>query len=369
MSDRLDVREALRYRVRGDPAFLKPACPALIALALSLAVPRPMRTAAGAQAPADLGAVATEHELATRAAADVLRAGGHAVDAAVAAALVLGVVSPVSSGIGGGGFALVWDAVARRATALDFRETAPRSIDPRSLDVRPVPEASRGVLVGVPGEVAGLAELHRRWGRRAFAEDAAAIRHAEQGFPVGPHLERMLRLHAGAVLASPQLSALFGRAGAVAAQGTVVPRPALARTLRRVASGGERAFYDGPVAADLVRAARSRGSRVEARDLSDYRVVERAPLSVAWEGRTFATMPPPSAGGLLLAQTLATFDRAALRALGHGSAKPADKALVYLFRPDKMSFTWEAEVTTVPEAQALEEMKEVRGVDRCKAEQ
>jgi gamma-glutamyltranspeptidase/glutathione hydrolase len=292
-----------------------------IFVALALAFPRGSHGALGASPGSDLGAVATEHELATRAAADVLRAGGHAADAAVAAALVLGVVSPVSSGIGGGGFALVWDAAARRATALDFRETAPRAIDPRSLDTRPVPDALRGVLVGVPGEVAGFAQLHRRWGRLPLAHDAAAaIRSAEHGFAVGPHLARMLGLHAGAVIASPQLRALFGRTGVVAGQGVVVSRPALARTLRRVASGGERAFYDGPVAGDLVRAARARGSRIQARDLCDYRVVERAPLPIAWEGSTLLTMPPPSAGGVLLAQTLATFDRASLRALGHGSA-------------------------------------------------
>ncbi len=109
---------------------------------------------------------------------DVLRDGGNAVDAAIAAALVLGVVNPTASGIGGGGFALVWDAKAKKASLLDFRETAPQGIVPSSLDQCPVDFAKRGVLVGVPGEVAGLFEMHRRWAKRSFAQDSehAAMR-------------------------------------------------------------------------------------------------------------------------------------------------------------------------------------------------
>src|SRR5262245_12921096 len=123
----------------------------------------------------DQFAVATETGMATRVGIEALRSGANAVDTAIAVAFALGVVQPASSGIGGGGFALVWDAAARKMTALDFRETAPGALDPAILEYRPKPpiETGRGAMIGVPGEVAGLAELHRRFGRRSFAEDVA----------------------------------------------------------------------------------------------------------------------------------------------------------------------------------------------------
>src|SRR5262245_58541422 len=123
----------------------------------------------------DKFAVATENGMATRVGIEMLRSGANAVDTAIAVAFTLGVVQPASSGIGGGGFALVWDAARRKVTALDFRETAPGGLDPAILEYRPKPpiQTGRGAMIGVPGEVAGLAELHRRFGRRSFAEDVA----------------------------------------------------------------------------------------------------------------------------------------------------------------------------------------------------
>jgi gamma-glutamyltranspeptidase/glutathione hydrolase len=115
---------------------------------------------AEAAARASRFAVATEDETTTKAAIGVLRAGGSAMDAAVTAALVAGVSSPSSSGIGGGGFALVWSAKDKKVSSLDFRETAPRALDAAAFEKRPFPPAERGKTVGVPGEVAGLVELH-----------------------------------------------------------------------------------------------------------------------------------------------------------------------------------------------------------------
>ncbi|PKN31322.1 MAG: gamma-glutamyltransferase, partial [Deltaproteobacteria bacterium HGW-Deltaproteobacteria-20] len=276
---------------------------------------------ATAQAPAGRRAVATESGVATLAAMETLRAGGHAVDAAITAALVLGVVNPVSSGLGGGGFALVWDARLGKTVVLDFRETAPAGIDPRALDTRPVADANRGVLIGVPGEGAGLLELHRRWGRRSFASNAAAaIRAAERGFPLGPHMDRTLRTHQAYLSVDGYLSSLFYPNGIAIVGGSSVRSPALAATLRGISSKGARGFYEGAVGASLVAAARRAGSRMTREDLAGYAVIDRPALRFSWEGYEVHTMPPPSAGGILLAQTLLMHDKATLAGLGEGSA-------------------------------------------------
>src|SRR5262249_59162356 len=148
----------------------------------------------------DKFAVATENGAATRVGIEALRSGANAVDTAITVALALGVVQPASSGIGGGGFALVWDAAQRKVTALDFREKAPGALDPAVLEYRPRPavKTGRGAMIGVPGEVAGLAELHRRFGRRSFAEDVApAIALAENGYTASDYLARLaLAYHA-----------------------------------------------------------------------------------------------------------------------------------------------------------------------------
>lgn len=249
-----------------------------------------------------------------------LRQGGHAADAAITAALVLGVVNPTSSGIGGGGFALVWDQKRGKTVVLDFRETAPRGIEPKDLAVRPVADGKRGVLVGVPGEVAGLAELHRRWGRRTFAQDAqAAIRAARQGYRVERHLARALRTYGDALVESEPIAALFFPQGAPLGAGARVRNPKLGRTLDAVARRGPDAFYSGPVAADIASAVQRFGGTLDTQDLSSYSVVERQPLRVSWAGYDVHTMPPPSAGGLLLAQTLLMHEKQAVQRWGQGS--------------------------------------------------
>jgi gamma-glutamyltranspeptidase/glutathione hydrolase len=266
-------------------------------------------------------AVATESDAATRAAMQTLQAGGHAVDAAITAALVLGVVNPTSSGLGGGGFALVWDQKVGKTVVLDFRETAPRGIDPSSLEVRPVPDASRGVMVGVPGEVAGLLEMHRRWGRKTFAWNAgAAIRAADKGFLLEGHMARTLVSHRDWISLEGTLASVFYPNGAPLHLGARVRSPRLAATLRGIGTRGTAAFYAGPVAKDIARAAQRFGGSLSEQDLASYVVVERKPLCFPWEGYEVHTMPPPSAGGLLLAQTLRMHDKPTLRQLGEGSA-------------------------------------------------
>ncbi|MFT3766341.1 MAG: gamma-glutamyltransferase [Minicystis sp.] len=265
-------------------------------------------------------AVASESPTAARIAMEVLERGGSAADAAIAGILACGVTHPVSSGIGGGGFAVVWDAKEKAIHVLDFRETAPIGLKPNDYFKRDrLPDKKRGVMFGVPGEVAGLAEIHHRWGKLAFAEDVRpAAEAAENGFPVSAHLARALKWSEAWVLKSPRY-AFFAPGGAVIGPKETVKNAALAATLRRIGAEGKAAFYAGAIADDIVETARAAGSRITAQELRDYKVMERAPVHTKWEGYDVFTMPPPSAGGLTVLETLHMHKKADLAALGYGS--------------------------------------------------
>ena len=288
--------------------------PALLGLLLAFAPSTPARRAGGRFA------AATEHQLSTTAAMAQMRAGGNAVDAAVAGALVAGVANPSSSGIGGGGFALVWVAGHQRPYLIDFRETAPQQIDAAALERRPLPARARGKLVGVPGELKGLYQLHRRLGRKPWSEVVKpAIRHAKSGFVVGRHLGSMLKSHRARLRADPGLAAVFFPNGRPAAIGSLVTNLTLAATLEQVAAAGPAALYQGAVAADIVDSARAIGSPLRLADLGGYQCVERRPIHVRWDGYDIYTMPPPSAGGMMLAQVLKVFSKRELSNLGFNS--------------------------------------------------
>ncbi len=254
-------------------------------------------------------AIATAHPLASEAGAEVLRAGGNAVDAAVAAALALAVVQGESSGLGGGGFALVWLARERRMVALDFRETAPAAATPGMFLVGGAPDPERslhgGLAVAVPGAVKGYAELARRFGRLPFARLAEpAARIAETGFAVGPaHAEAAAALR-DCLAADPAAAREFlvpGPGGRLRARrpGERLVRAELAATLRLIGRDPE-AFYRGPLAARIAAADRARGGILAASDLAAYRTRERAPLWGSYRGYRIASMPPPSAGGAIV---------------------------------------------------------------------
>jgi gamma-glutamyltranspeptidase/glutathione hydrolase len=259
-------------------------------------------------------AVATESPIASREALAELDAGGNAVDAIVRAALVSGVVSPSSSGLGGGGFALLWRAATHEPIVLDFRETAPASIDAAAFEARPFKPEQRARASGVPGELAGLFELQHSFGKRHWQDVAApAARIAQTGFAVSEHL--------GSILASPLaklaatdagIAAVFFPAGNPISVGKTAKNPKLGRTLAHIAAAGKAPFYDGEIGQDLIAASHAMGGALAASDLHDYRPLRRTPIHVSWEGYDIYTMPLPSAGGLLLGETLGTFSKAEL---------------------------------------------------------
>jgi gamma-glutamyltranspeptidase/glutathione hydrolase len=287
---------------------------ALLPIALGLGVALP---AVGAPPAASQLAVATESPTATKQAARLLASGGNAVDAAVLAALISGFTNPSSSGIGGGGFAMVYSARDKQVSVLDFRESAPAGVDVATLDKRPVPEDKRGQLVGVPAEVAGLFDLHQRLGKLKWADVVGrAARLAQQGFAAEPHtVEQVAAQKPSPLTRSATYASAYLPHGKPPSVGQTLRASRLAATLRRIANDGRRGFYEGPVAADIVKAVTAAGGSLALSDLSSYQPLPRQPLRVDWDGKQVLTMPPPSAGGLLLAQVLALFTRDELVAL------------------------------------------------------
>jgi gamma-glutamyltranspeptidase/glutathione hydrolase len=264
------------------------------------ATPPPLRVARAA--------IASDHPLASAAGVAALKAGGNAVDAACAAALVLGVVHPDASGIGGGGFAVVHTVKDGQTRTLDFRERAPAAITAASFlkDGQPIPGASArgGLAVGVPGEVRGLGEMVRRWGALPFrrcVEPAARL--AARGFPVSARLvQGIAGIDAKAADEDRRLIEIF--AAKPLREGDLLKRPDLASTLGKLRDRGPDAFYKGEIAAEIVKAVRAAGGVMTVEDLAAYTAVERPPVETTFRGLRVRSMPPPSSGGIALVETL-----------------------------------------------------------------
>ena len=275
--------------------------------------------------------VAAANPLATEAGYQIHKVGGSALDAAIAVQLVLTLVEPQSSGIGGGAFLMHWDGTA--AQAWDGRETAPAAVDEGlflGVDGRPVPFAQAvfgGRAVATPGVLKMLEAAHRQHGRLAWRLlFEPAIRLAEQGFALSPRLHTML-LNESLLRLDPQARAyFFSASGEPHPVGHILRNPALAAVLRAIAEQGSDALHRGPIAADLV--ARVRGhavpGRMQATDLADYTPKQRDALCAAWQ-RVYRVcgFPPPSSGHLALMQTLGLMERAP----NFQSVQPAEPAL------------------------------------------
>lgn len=247
---------------------------------------------------------ATAHPAGTAAAADLLRQGGNAVDAAVGAAFALAVVEPYSSGLGGGGFAVV--RAGGELAFLDFREVAP-ALATRDMFLKggvPAPELSRDgpLAAGVPGAVAGYLALHDRFGRLPRGKVmAAAIRLAQDGFPVDERYRGYVRWRLDVLRADPEASRVFlAPGGEVPELGRRIVQKDLAATLRAIAASGAPAFYEGAIARRLAADMQRRGGLVTDADLRAYRVTWRAPLLGSYLGHAVATAPLPSSGGTIL---------------------------------------------------------------------
>ncbi len=277
---------------------------------------------AGAAEDAPRDAVVTSNPLATDAALGALHAGGSAADAAVAAQMVLAVVEPQSSGLGGGSVLLHYDVATREVTSWDGREAAPGGAMPGPLPV------SGGRAVGVPGTLAMLDRLHREHGALPWADLLApAIRAAEEGAPVSPALAAAIRADADRLGRQPAARALyFGADDAPLPAGAALANPALAQTLRAVAAGGAAALMHGPVAADIAIAVRGdpEPGLMTTDDLAAYAARRDPPACAPYRGRTVCAAAPPAAGFQVL-ESLGLLELSDLAALPPDSAAAAQR--------------------------------------------
>ncbi len=284
---------------------------------------------ATAPASAAGGIVSAADPRAAEAGREMLRAGGSATDAAMAMMLVLGVVEPQASGIGGGGFLLHSDGGTGQLTTIDGRETAPAAARPDRFlgpDGKPlafVDAWQSGLSVGVPGNIRLMALAHARWGKLVWAKlFAPAIRLAEQGFIATPRLEATVGTVAPRWIDFPAIHALYASAGTPTQAGETVTNPALAATLRRIAAGGAEAFYGGETGT-AIAAAVSHAPRhpvpLTLADLAAYRAKERPAICGAYRGYKVCGMGPPSSGAITVLQILAMVERFDMKRLGKDS--------------------------------------------------
>jgi gamma-glutamyltranspeptidase / glutathione hydrolase len=255
------------------------------------------------------GAIAAGHPLTAEAGARVLEAGGGAVDACVAAALVSWVCESPLTGPGGGGFMLVHEASSGRSAVLDFFVAVPGGTAAGELlelavdfdgDTRQLFRTG-AAAVGVPGTALGLETAHRRFGRMPWGDLVEpAARLAREGFEVTPAQAYLHTILDPLLRHSPEGDAMYGVEGRSSAVGEQLAFPELAATLEQLAEEGASVFYTGECARAIVDHVQRGGGALQLDDLASYRVIRRRPVSVAYRGHEFRSNPPPSSGGVLV---------------------------------------------------------------------
>lgn len=259
--------------------------------------------------------VATANPHASQAGLDILKAGGSAADAAIAIQLMLGLVEPQSSGLGGGAILLYWDNSAKKLIALDGRETAPKAIKPEVfLDKEGKPlqfmdAVVGGRSVGTPGTVKLLEHLHKNYGKLAWSDlFKAPIALAEKGFAVTPHMAEQVAASAESLAKFPSTKAYFFNAeGQPLSAGVNRNNPDYAATLKTIAEQGAKGFYEGPIAqaiVDTVKNSPDTAGSLSLEDLSAYTVKEREVICMNYRAHEVCGMGTPTSGGLAMAQIL-----------------------------------------------------------------
>lgn len=267
-------------------------------------------------------AIASAHYLATEAGHEILEQGGNAFDAAVAVSAVLAVVEPTSTGLGGGAFWLLHRASDSFEVMIDGREQAPAAAH-KDMYLDADGQVNRDLAVngplagGIPGEVAGLEHLARKYGRLPLASSLQpAIRLARAGFPVDEKYHAMMNYRIDAIKRWPAAAKVLLADGEVPPVGYVITLPDLAWVLEQVAEHGANGFYSGPVAERLVKGVREAGGIWTLDDLAAYHVKEREPIRTQYGDYELVTAPPPSSGGIALAEMLNILEAYPLDQLG-----------------------------------------------------
>src|SRR3954471_7899663 len=305
--------------------------PATIAAQTAPPAPAPIITSMARVHPvvARNGMVATQEKHATHIGVEILKAGGNAIDAAVAVGFALAVTHPQAGNIGGGGFMVLHLSDRNETVAIDYREMAPAAmtrdvfLDERG-EADPKKSRDSALGVGVPGTVAGLALAHEKYGSGKFTLAqliAPAIKLAREGFPVDDELAETLPRAQPRLARWPAAAKIFLKSdGEALGRGESLVQTDLANSLETIAADGPRAFYEGLLAEKIVAGVRSNGGIITADDLKNYRAVVRAAVRGNYRGYDIASMPPPSSGGVHLIEMLNILEGFPLRDTGALSA-------------------------------------------------
>jgi gamma-glutamyltranspeptidase/glutathione hydrolase len=282
------------------------------------------------------GIVASEHPMASQAGAMVLARGGHAVDAAIAANAVMGVVAPMMNGIGGDLFAMVLDAAHDDVRGVNASGWAPSGLTAERLLGRGMAAMPKSGIdsVTIPGAVAGWALLHEHYGRLSWSEifdQAIAI--ADEGFPVSELTAAEWDASAPLLAVNPDARAIFTIDGRIPAAGTCFRNPDLAWSYRQIATGGREVFYEGDLATRILACAREQGGAWRSQDLSDFRAEWVTPLRTTYRGWNVCELPP-NGQGIAALMMLNVLEQFPIGEAGHNSAD----ALHYLIEAKKLAY-------------------------------
>src|SRR6187402_2027418 len=286
----------------------------ILSLALSADRPAPLPGQAGRSTTvANNGMVATSHPLAAQVGLDVLKNGGNAVDAAIATSAAMGLLEPMSCGIGGDLFAIVWDAKTQKLYGLNASGRAPRAIAADKLK----PDADGTIRDAtpdswsVPGAVDGWFALHGKFGRLPMADLLApSIKSAREGEPVPEFIGALFELGARKYKDTPGFARTYMPGGRVPREGEVFKNPDLARAYEAIATGGRDAYYRGPIAKDLVAFSKKHGGYFAEEDLASDKPDWVEPISTDYRGVRVFELPPNGQGisALQLLNVMETFD-------------------------------------------------------------
>ncbi len=298
-----------------------------IVFVLLVSTPAVPRSASREPVHARHGIVGSTETHASAAGIEVLRAGGNAVDAAVAVGFALAVTHPEAGNLGGGGFMVIRFADGK-ATSIDYREVAPaRATRDMFLDEQGNAVADRSrvgpLAAGVPGSVAGLLHAHKQYGRLPLSRVMApAIALARDGFVVSLEMARSFQAAAGKLSKFPAtVAAFFGSDGIPPAEGDRLVQPDLAKTLTLIARSGADAFYRGPIAELITREMQASGGLIVRSDLERYAPKERAPVTGTFRDYQIVSMPPPSSGGVALIELLNILEGFPLASYGQNASR------------------------------------------------
>ena len=309
------------------------------------------------------GAVATISEKASASALAILNKGGNAIDAAVAAAATLGVTDPFSCGIGGGGFMVVYLAKDKRVVTIDHRETAPASFSPtvfqengKAIDFDTA--VASGASVGVPGTVRGWHEALERYGTMSFKQVLApAIQVATKGFPVSETMHGLIVENEKKFGMFETTSKLYLKNGKALPTGAIVKNPDLAKAYRELAAKGYKVFYEGPLAQAVVAAVNRppvtagvqvRPGTMSLADLANYEARIRQPIRSTYRGYDIYGMPPPSSGGVTVAEALNILEGFDLKAMPRANVEHLYLEASRLAFADRNAFLGDPEYVDAP---------------------